>query len=68
MSPSLPHFHQAPTLIGCYFLKNHPASAFLPLRYAAKRRVRQQQRNEIMKHFLSCVKLFSFAHPRNHFF
>jgi len=41
--------HQAPTLIGCYLLKNILTSTTLSLRYAAKRFVRQQQRNEIMK-------------------
>ncbi|HYD94192.1 MAG TPA: hypothetical protein VEC01_02610, partial [Noviherbaspirillum sp.] len=50
--------HQAPTLIGCYLLKNLSAKHSFE-RFAANRFVRQQQRNEIMKHLSVCVKRIS---------
>jgi hypothetical protein len=46
--------HDAPTLIGCCLLKNHPAGH---LGQPMKRRV-HQQRSEIMQGFAFCVKPF----------
>jgi cellulose synthase/poly-beta-1,6-N-acetylglucosamine synthase-like glycosyltransferase len=52
--------HQMPTLIDCYIVKDHSARSqvFQLTHYAANRFVCQQQRNEIMKQFLTFVKFF----------
>ncbi|MEM5313419.1 hypothetical protein, partial [Paraburkholderia sp. JHI869] len=51
--------HQAPTLIGCKFLKIDRESAVKPSNHPAfSALLRQQQRNEIMKNLFRFVNCF----------
>ncbi|HEV3428970.1 MAG TPA: hypothetical protein VG320_13920, partial [Paraburkholderia sp.] len=60
--PVRPHSHQAPTLIGCKFLKidprKPPGTSCYPAFFAS---LRLQQRNEIMKALFRFVNIFFYT-------